>query len=71
MTPVAPLAMGFNHGSLLVWLLIVPVVAGLYWLAQRRRRRYPVRFTALSFALCCEQGGVGGRANLYAALMLF
>jgi len=37
--------MSFDRPYLLLTLLLLPAVAGLYVLAQRRRIRYAVRFT--------------------------
>jgi Ca-activated chloride channel family protein len=37
--------MSFGQPLLLLTLLVIPVVAGLYWLSQRRRARYAVTFT--------------------------
>jgi Ca-activated chloride channel family protein len=67
---MTPLAVSFNHSSLLVWLLVVPVVAGLYWLAQRRKRRYPVRFTALSTLAAVVPATPAWRRHVPAALFV-
>jgi Ca-activated chloride channel homolog len=37
--------MTFGHPYLLLTLLLIPLVVGLFWLAERRRMRYAVAFT--------------------------
>jgi Ca-activated chloride channel family protein len=44
---MAPLALTFASPSVLLALLAIPAIVLLYVLAQRRRRRYVVRFTAV------------------------
>ena len=38
--------MGFTSPLMLLWLLVVPVIAGLIWLAMRRRNTSAARFAA-------------------------
>jgi Ca-activated chloride channel homolog len=69
---MAPLALTFASPSLLLALLAIPVVIGIYALAQRRRRRYVVRFTAVPvLAGVLAAGGTSRwRRHLPAALLL-
>ncbi len=48
--------MSFGHPLLLLSLLVVPLAAGLYMLAERRRARYAVRFTNIE-VLAAVAGG--------------
>jgi Ca-activated chloride channel family protein len=66
------LALTFASPGVLVALLAIPVVIGIYALAQRRRRRYVVRFTAVPvLAGVMAAGGVSRwRRHLPAALLL-
>ena len=62
--------MSFEAPALLLGLLLVPLAAACYWLMQRRRAAYAVRFTNLSVL-----AGVAGKRNTWrrhvpAALML-
>ena len=59
--------MSFGHPWLLLSLLILPLVVLGYWLAQRRRQRYAVRYTNLDVLASVA----GGRSWLrYAAPVL-
>jgi Ca-activated chloride channel family protein len=64
--------MTFASPSVLLALLALPVIAGIYVLAQRRRRRYVLRFTAVPvLAGVVAAGGVSRwRRHLPAALLL-
>ncbi len=64
--------MSFASPTFLLALLAIPVIIGLYALAQRRRRKYVVRFTAVPvLAGVMAAGGVSRwRKHLPAALTL-
>jgi Ca-activated chloride channel homolog len=69
---MTPLALTFASPSVLLALLALPVIAGVYALAQRRRRRYVVRYTAVPvLAGVVAAGGVSRwRRHVAAALLL-
>jgi Ca-activated chloride channel family protein len=69
---VPPMALSFASPSVLLALLAIPLVIGIYVLAQRRRKRYVVRFTAVPvLAGVVAAGGVSAwRRHLPAALLL-
>src|SRR5688572_5891648 len=69
---MAPLALSFASPTVLLALLAIPAVIAIYALAQRRRRRYVVRFTAVPvLAGVVAAGGVSRwRRHLPAALLL-
>ena len=69
---MAPLALSFASPSLLLSLLAIPAIVGIYALAQRRRRRYVVRFTAVPvLAGVLAAGGTSRwRRHVPAALLL-
>jgi Ca-activated chloride channel homolog len=58
----------FGHPLLLLTLLAVPAAIGAFWLAERRRMRYAVRFTNLEVLAGVAHGGTVRR---YAPLALF
>jgi Ca-activated chloride channel family protein len=58
----------FGHPLLLLTLLAVPAAIGAFWLAERRRMRYAVRFTNLDVLAGVAHGGALRR---YAPLGLF
>jgi Ca-activated chloride channel homolog len=62
----------FGSPAVLLSLFAIPVIVGIYALAQRRRRRYVVRFTAVPvLAGVMAAGGVSRwRRHLPAALLL-
>jgi Ca-activated chloride channel homolog len=62
----------FGSPAVLLALFVIPVIIGIYALAQRRRRRYVVRFTAVPvLAGVMASGGVSRwRRHLPAALLL-
>lgn len=64
--------MNFGAPAVLLSLFAIPVIIGIYALAQRRRRRYVVRFTAVPvLAGVMAAGGVSRwRRHLPAALLL-
>ncbi|HEY4025738.1 MAG TPA: VWA domain-containing protein [Candidatus Dormibacteraeota bacterium] len=62
MTFLAPLA--------LIALAAIPALAGLYWLAQRRRRTYAIRFTNLALLGQVAPRDPGIRRHLPAGLFL-
>ena len=64
--------MNFGSPAVLLALFAIPVIIGIYALAQRRRRRYVVRFTAVPvLAGVMASGGVSRwRRHLPAALLL-
>ena len=64
--------MNFGSPAVLLSLFAIPVIIGIYALAQRRRRRYVVRFTAVPvLAGVMAAGGVSRwRRHLPAALLL-
>ena len=49
--------MSFGHPLLLLTLLVVPAAIAAYWLAERRRMRYAVRFTNLDVLAGVARGG--------------
>ena len=64
--------MNFGSPAVLLALFAIPVIIGIYALAQRRRRKYVVRFTAVPvLAGVMSSGGVSRwRRHLPAALLL-
>jgi Ca-activated chloride channel homolog len=62
--------MSFESPIALLALLAVPVLAGLYWLAQRRRHAYAVRFTNLELLGQVMPRRAGLRRHVPAALLL-
>ena len=62
--------MSFQSPIALLALLAVPVLAALYWLAQRRRHTYTVRFTNLELLGQVVPRGPGIRRHLPTALFL-
>jgi Ca-activated chloride channel family protein len=62
--------MTFGLPLALLALALVPLMAGLYWLAQRRRRVYAIRFTNLDLLGQVAPRGPGIRRHLPAALFL-
>ena len=64
--------MNFGSPAVLLALFAIPVIIGIYALAQRRRRKYVVRFTAVPvLAGVMASGGVSRwRRHLPAALLL-
>lgn len=60
--------MSFREPALLAGLVLVPAALAAYWLAQRRRRRYAVRYPAVD-VLAAVAGPARGR-HLPAALAL-
>lgn len=64
--------MNFGSPAVLLALFAIPAIIGIYALAQRRRRRYAVRFTAVPvLASVMAAGGVSRwRRHLPAALLL-
>jgi Ca-activated chloride channel family protein len=69
---MAPLALTFASPGVLVALLAIPLVIAAYVLAQRRRRRYVVRFTAVPVLAGVVAAGQVSRwrRHLPAALLL-
>jgi Ca-activated chloride channel family protein len=59
----------FASPLLLVALLAIPLAVGVYWLAERRRMRYAVRFTNLD-VLASVAGGPQWRRYVAPALLL-
>jgi len=60
----------FNQPWLLLGLLAVPLLAGGYLLAQRRRRRYALRFTDLPLLTSVAGSAPGWRRHLPPAVFL-
>ncbi len=61
--------MSFTSPLLLVSLLLLPLAIGIYWLAERRKMRYAVRFTNLD-VLAGVAGGRRWRRFVAPALLL-
>lgn len=62
--------MTFIWGGLLWLLALVPILAGAYVLAQRRRQRYALRYASLSLVKDALGKGPGIRRHIPAALFL-
>jgi Ca-activated chloride channel homolog len=62
--------MNFIWGGMLWLLVLVPVLVGLYVLAQRRRQRYALRYASLSLVKDALGKGPGIRRHIPAALFL-
>jgi Ca-activated chloride channel family protein len=62
--------MTFQAPIALLALLAIPVLAALYWLAQRRRHAYAVRFTNLELLGSVVPRGAGIRRHVPSALLL-
>jgi len=62
--------MSFIWGGLLWLLALVPVLVGLYVLAQRRRQKYALRYASLSLVKDALGKGPGIRRHIPAALFL-
>jgi Ca-activated chloride channel family protein len=62
--------MTFGTPAALLALLLVPVAVGLYWLAQRRRRVYTIRFTNLALLGQVVPRGPAFRRHIPAGLFL-
>ena len=63
--------MSFQWGSLLWFLILVPVLVLLYLWAQRRRQRYALRYASLSLVKEAVGRGPGVRRHIPAILFLF
>jgi Ca-activated chloride channel homolog len=61
--------MTFGHPLLLLSLMVVPAAILAYWLVQRRRMRYSMRYTNVE-VLASVAGGVHWRRHLPAAVFL-
>jgi Ca-activated chloride channel homolog len=62
--------MSFIWGGMLWLLVLVPVLVGLYVLAQRRRQRYALRYASLSLVKDALGKGPGIRRHIPAGLFL-
>ena len=62
--------MSFQSPLLLFALIAIPLLVGLYWLNQRRRRAYAVRFTNLALLNQVMGKGPGFRRHLPAIVFL-
>jgi Ca-activated chloride channel homolog len=62
--------MSFGHPLLLLTLLVVPLVIGLYLLAERRRMRYAVRYTNVDVLALVAGSGRPWRRYLATGLFL-
>ncbi len=62
--------MSFIWGGMLWLLALVPVLAGLYVLAQRRRQKYALRYASLTLVKDALGKGPGIRRHIPAALFL-
>jgi Ca-activated chloride channel family protein len=62
--------MSFIWGGMLWLLVLVPVLVGLYVLAQRRRQRYALRYASLSLVKDALGKGPGIRRHIPAAIFL-
>ena len=61
--------MSFEQPLFLLTLLVIPLVAGLYWLSQRRRARYAVTFTNVD--VLASVVGRSSRWRRYIAPLVF
>lgn len=62
---------GFQSPEALMFLLVLPIVAGLYVWMQYRRRRYAVRYASVSLLREAVGRGPGVRRHIPALLYLF
>ncbi|MEW5814472.1 MAG: VWA domain-containing protein [Spirochaetota bacterium] len=62
--------MSFQWSEMLWLLFLVPILAGAYILAQRRRKRYALRYASLSLVKNALGRGPGIRRHIPAALFL-